>query len=44
MAQNHSSLSLRIDTSGEGVIFGAVLNKVHISCSLRDYSLLYIIR
>ena len=35
---------LRIDTSCEGVIFSALLNKVQKSCSLRDYSILYIIR
>ena len=35
---------LRIDASAEGVIVGTLLNKVQISCSLRDYYILYIVR
>ena len=35
---------LRIDTSGWGVNFDALFDKVWRSCSLRDYYILYIIR
>ena len=37
-------LLLRIDTSGWGVNFDALFDKVRRSCSLRDYYILYIIR
>ena len=35
---------LRIDTSGWGVNFDALFDKVRRSCYLRDYYILYIIR
>ena len=38
------SLFLRIDTSGECVIFDTLLNQVQIGCSLRDYCIMYVIR
>ena len=38
------SMTLRIDTSGWGVHFDALFDKVRRSCSLRDYYILYIIR
>ena len=43
-ARHSRSSAFRIDTSGRGVNFGALFNKVWISCSLRDYHVLYIMR
>ena len=37
-------IRLRIDTSGWGVNFDALFDKVWRSCSLRDYYILYIFR